>query len=116
QEMYEEKIKEHEQIHAAQQIAIQEAQAGFIPTGGYLVACDFYIQYNEEDPSKTRRARIPYEAIAWLLGKMDEQGMSQEAMAGMQAGAKAEMSQMISAASQGQQGQPVPQGPPQQQI
>lgn len=88
QQAYAQKVMLHQQMEAANQMAIQRAESGFIPTGGYAVVCDFYVK----DPSdatglKTRRARIPYQAMEWLINKMEEQGASQESMQDMNQGA-----------------------------
>lgn len=93
-QMYEAKKKEHETLEAEKQMQIQRAQAGFIPTGGYLVICDIYVP-DPSNPEKTRRARVPYEAINWLLKKLEEQGMAQKQIAGMETAALAEIAQIV---------------------
>lgn len=116
QKNYYDKIHLHQQFAAKNQLAIQRAEQGFIPTGGYLVTCDFYTK----DPSdstgvKTRRARVPYQAMEWLLTQLEAQGQSQEQLDGMSEGQKAQISdQMMSA--QAQSFNPMagqPQGSPQ---
>ena len=61
------------------------------------------------DPEKTERAKVPYQALDWLIQKLDQQGMSLEKLKGMNQGAVAEMALMV------QQSQPPLQipGPPQ---
>lgn len=92
QKNYADKIALHQQMEAANQAAIQRAEQGFIPTGGYLVACDFYVK----DPAdktgeKTRRARLPYQSVEWLMKQLDAQGQSQEQMDDMNSSEKAAM-------------------------
>lgn len=105
QQSYYAKIGLHQQFEAANQLAIQRAQQGFIPTGGYLVGCDFYVT----DPSdatgvKTRRARVPYQALDWLIKQLESQGQGQQELANMSEGALAE----IAGKAQQMGGGPVP--------
>lgn len=74
---------EHEAIEAFLQDKIQNAKSGYIPTGGYMVTCDFYVN-DPMDPSKTKRAKLPYESMEWLLKRLEEQGSSLERLEGMQ--------------------------------
>ncbi len=53
--------------------AIQNENAGVIPTGGYLVKCDVYTT-DPNNPSKTRRLELPSEAIEDLEKKLAKQG------------------------------------------
>ena len=86
------KIEAHESLEAEKQLDIQRAQAGFIPTGGYLVKVDFYISTGE---GKTKRATLPYEAVQWLIDKLKGQGMAQEQLETMQQGAVAEIANKV---------------------
>lgn len=102
QQNYQALISLHQQIEVQELEAIKQAQSEFIPTGGYLVACDFYVT-DSEDAGKTKRARIPYESLAWLMKKLEAQGMGQKALEQMSQGAIAEISQALSAqVNQGQ--------------
>lgn len=74
---YDRKLKEHEGFVAFAQEKILHAQSGYIPTGGYMVVCDIYVP-DPKDPSKTRRARVPYESLDWLIKRLEEQGSSLE--------------------------------------
>lgn len=92
QEMFNQKLQMHEQIEAEQQLQIQMAQAGFIPTGGALVKADVYI--NTKD-GKQQRAILPYEALMWLIKRLEQQNMGQESLESMQQGAVADIAQMM---------------------
>ena len=97
--------KQYEQIHLQKQTeeaqATKALQAEFIPTGGAMVACDIYLP--PEDPTKApKRARIPYEAVDWLMKTLEKQGMSQDKMEQMN------QNQLLEAMKLMQQG-----GPPQ---
>lgn len=94
---YNAKIGLHQQFETQNQIAIQRAQQGFIPTGGYAVVCDIYVK----DPSdatgeKTRRARVPYQALDWLINQLEAQGQGQEAMKDMNEGSLAQIANQVS--------------------
>lgn len=73
QQLYDMTVQQHEQLEAQQLQDIQRAQAGFIPSGGYLVACDFY-QGDPAKPDKVKRVRIPSESLSWLIDKLGSQG------------------------------------------
>jgi len=95
QQAYAQKISEHEQLFAQMQQQAAAAQSGYIPSGGYLVACDIYIPH--PDPNKLpRRARIPFEAIQWLLKRLEAQGTTQQQLQAMPMNAVADMSQQLS--------------------
>lgn len=77
---------EYEQIHVQKmQVegeAAKAASAEFIPTGGAMIATDMYLP--EADPTKApKRARIPYQALDWLLNTMSKQGMAQDKLEAM---------------------------------
>lgn len=99
QQNYAMRLQAHEQAEAAQLQAIQQAQSGFCPTGGYLVACDFYVQSDPNDPSKTKRVRLPSESLQWLIDKMETQGASLEQLETVNQENLSQISQMISGAS-----------------
>lgn len=87
-------IQAHEQAEVQRQQEIKQAEAEFIPTGGYLVACDLYIGQDAKDPSKVKRARIPYESLQWLLKQLESQGMGLQDLENMNQGAVAQMAGM----------------------
>lgn len=107
QQNFQNYLTQHEQADAYQMKQIQMAEAGFIPTGGYLVRCDFYIP--DKATGASRRAEIPYEAIAWLVQKLDAQHMSQDNIQNMQQSAQAGVAdQLTNMGQQGQAGQAAP--------
>lgn len=79
QMMYERKKQEHEQALAMQAQEIKKAQSQFIPSGGYLVKCDFYVP-DPKNPNSTKRVSVPSESMDWLLKSLESQGTSQEAL------------------------------------
>ena len=116
QQNYDKMIGQYENAIAMEMKQAQAAKDGFIPTGGYMVVCDIYVA-DPVNPSNTRRARIPYEAIQWLIQRLETQGSSLQSLEDMNHGAMTQMSQMMIANKQGQppqsaQAQPGQGGPP----
>jgi hypothetical protein len=90
QQNYKDVISIREQLLSFQ---IQQEQAlkdGFIPTGGYMVVVDLYVS-DPKDPSKTKRARVPYESMNWLIKRLEAQGTSLESIDQMQPGVAGEV-------------------------
>lgn len=94
QQLYAIKVQAHEQMEAENMQAIQAAEAGFIPSGGYLVACDFY-QGDPNDPNRAKRVRIPSESISWLITKLQTQGTEVDQLSQLPSGGMADMARMV---------------------
>lgn len=71
---YDKKLMMHETFIKQQAQELAAAEAGFIPSSGYLVAMDYYVTEPGGDPNKTKRVRVPSESVAWLLDKLQKQG------------------------------------------
>lgn len=79
QQMYRQRKTQHQQFIKKQLQDDAASKAGFIPSGGYLVSCDFYLP--DQDPTKQpKRARIPMEAVQWLLKRLETQGSTQKTL------------------------------------
>lgn len=118
QMLYQRKLQMHEQAKAIQMQELQRAESGFIPSGGYMVACDLYVTKDPSDPQKTQRVRVPSEALNWLLEKLKSQGSVLDPVTQMPGGVMQDMSRMMAAPAPGGAPQGLPQGsppPPQQQ-
>lgn len=98
QRNYAMRLMAHEQAQAQQLQQIQMGEAGFIPTDGYLVSCDFYVQADPKDPSKVRRVRLPSGALQWLIKKLETQGSSLDDLETVNQGNLAQISQMVGGA------------------
>lgn len=109
QKNYADRITAHEEYVAQQAYEIQMAEAGFIPTDGYLVACDFYVQTDAKDPSKTRRVRLPSGSLQWLVDKLETQGSSLDQLDGVNQQNLAEIAKMTTEKTSQPDG--VPNGP-----
>jgi hypothetical protein len=105
QELYNETIALHEQAEAQALLEMQRAQSGFIPSGGYLVACDFYVP-DPKNPQSSKRLRLPSEAISWLIDKLKTQGTNFEKLLNMPVGVGQDIGRMLSGMGAGEQAQP----------
>jgi hypothetical protein len=56
-----------------------------------MIGADIYVAYDPQDPTKSRRARIPYDAVKWLLDRLEAQGTSLQGIDGMPLEAQAVM-------------------------
>jgi len=92
---------QYEQTQAQQQLAIQRAQQGFIPTDGYLVTTQVYAP-DPKNPAVTRPLKLPYSSILWLAKNLEAQGASQQMLEGMQTGERADLAQMVAQMGGGQ--------------
>lgn len=93
---YEKKIQLHEAVMADQAAQLQRAQAGFIPTDGYMAVVDLYAS-DPANPKKTQRVRLPYSSIIWLIKRLEDQGLAQDALKGIDDGTKADIAQQLQA-------------------
>lgn len=92
QQNYAAKIQVHEQFEAQNQIAIQRAQQGLIPTGGYMSKCDLYMA-DPMNPSKTSRVTLPSEALQWLIKNLQAQQAGLAPIMDMNKGAQAQIAE-----------------------
>lgn len=104
---YMSKIMLHDKFEAEKQLQIQRAKDGYIPTGGYLVVVDFYVDTGgktQDGLPKTQRARVPYEALAWLIKQLEVQNMGQADIEKMSSSQQFGIAQQMNAMrQQGQQ-------------
>lgn len=99
------------QMEAQRQIKAQRLTSGYIPTGGYMVVCDLY-QPDPQNPEKTKRVRLPYEALQWLIQNLESQGQGLEELNNMSGGNQERVSDAAAQMSgQNPMQQPQGQGP-----
>jgi len=98
-------IRQMEQIKAQQALQIQQAQAGMIPAGGFLVT----VNASQANPStgKVERIKIPSEAISWLAQKLYSQGVYARELEGQSPQAQADIAQIANINQQAPQVQGV---------
>lgn len=87
---YDHRLDIHEQMEAQRQVQLQRAQQGYIPTGGAMLGCDFFVS-DPANPSKTRRARLPSESVQWLVTQLEAQGQGLDQIESMTQGAQAQV-------------------------
>lgn len=102
QNNYAMKVKTHQEFESANQLAIQRAQQGFIPTGGYMVKADLYTA-DPSNPNKVQRVTLPSESLQWLMKQISSQREGFAPIMDMNEGAQAQIADMT---ANGQQ-QPV---------
>lgn len=93
-QLYERKLMEHQMLEAQLQQEVLAQQAGYIPSGGYEVVCDLYAP-DPKDPSKTRRLRIPSEALEWLVKRLEQQGTYTVGLTNMNMGGVADIANLM---------------------
>lgn len=104
QQLYEAKYAAHQQILEQQVAAIAAAKNEFVPVGGALIAADMYVPNEENPDAAPKRVRIPYQALDWLVKRLEEQGMTLDKMETMNQGMVADMADHI---LKGQGGNPA---------
>jgi len=76
---YLERLDAHQEIQARQLKAIQDAKNEMIPTTGYLVSTDFYMDVpNSTGGMKQQRVRVPSGGLMWFIERLEAQGHSLE--------------------------------------
>ena len=106
QQLYDQYLQLHEQEKQRKAAAEQAAKDGFIPTGGSLIT----VQMSLPDPkssSGARQVRLPYEAVMWLIKRLESQGSTLQDLENMNDGVIADM---MSRMGQGQPQAQIPQG------
>jgi hypothetical protein len=95
QQNYRAKIKLHQEFEARNQLAIQRAQQGLIPTGGYMVKCDLYVPGATPDAAP-KRLSIPSETLQWVVKQVEAQQTALAPVLDMGTGVQAEMANTFS--------------------
>lgn len=95
QQAYMALLQQNQEAVAQKQQSIIDAKNEYVPVGGAMVAIDMYVP-DKQDPTKApKRARVPYQAVEWLLQLLDKQGMSLDSLESMNQGALAEIAGQI---------------------
>jgi len=106
-QVYDQKIKEHEQAISIEAQELQAAQAGMIPTSGGSVKCDYYVP-DPNNPIGSKRATIPADAIQWVIKKLADQGTFMEGVKGLTQDSLSEIAAMAQQQPQMEQPGQVP--------
>jgi hypothetical protein len=106
QRNYHVKLQQHQEMYVKEKQEAEKAKAGFIPSGGMMVSCDFYVPgVNGKEP---KRLRVPSEALSWLMDKLKSQGFVEEELNQMDLASQAEIGQMGQLSQLGNGGQMAP--------
>lgn len=109
-QIYDQYLGIHEDQQAQKMKAEQAAKDGFIPTGGSLIT----VQMSLPDPkssSGAKQVRLPYEAIMYLIKKLEAQGATLDDLERMNDGVVLDMMNRMGQ-QQAPQGQLPPPPPP----
>ena len=109
-QIYDQYLGIHEDQQAQKMKAEQAAKDGFIPTGGSLIT----VQMSLPDPkssSGAKQVRLPYEAIMYLIKKLEAQGATLDDLERMNDGVVLDMINRMGQ-QQAPQGQLPPPPPP----
>ena len=109
-QIYDQYLGIHEDQQAQKMQAQQAAKDGFIPTGGSLIT----VQMSLPDPqssSGAKQVRLPYEAITYLIKKLEAQGATLDDLERMNDGVVLDMMNRMGQ-QQAPQGQLPPPPPP----
>ncbi len=90
QQAYQQKVVMHQNFEAQRQMAVQRAQQGMIPTGGYMTKCDLYVPGETAD-SAPKRLTINSEALQWLVKQIEVQQAGLAPLAGLPGQAQGEI-------------------------
>ena len=95
QQAYQARIQMHEQVMAQQAKALQDAKNEFIPSNGAMIATDMYVENPQGAEKPAKRVRIPYQALDWLVKKLETQGQGLEQLENQNQGVIAELASQI---------------------
>lgn len=91
---YEMAMAQHQQLEAENLAEIQRAQAGFIPTTGYMAKVDLY-EGDPMNPTKVKRISLPSDSVSWLVQALKKQGTEVMALEKLPSDALAEVSRNL---------------------
>ena len=84
QQMYMQVMQVHEQEIARKVEAEKAAQSEFIPVGGAMIKADMYVP-DVNNPTKSSRVELPFQAVDWLIKRLESQGMTMDMLKQMNA-------------------------------
>jgi len=72
QQIYFQKLAQHEAVFQQQQQAIEQQNMGMIPAGGFLTTVN--ASWMNPTTGRVERIKVPSEAVKWLVDKLNGQG------------------------------------------
>lgn len=89
---YQAKIEQHELVFSEQKRAMEQAQMGMIPMGGFLTTVN--TSWFNPTTNRVERVKIPSEAISWLMQKLQAQGQFAKELETLPPSSQASIGQM----------------------
>lgn len=80
QQAYQARIAQYEQIMSQAAQKEIDAKNEFIPSNGAMIATDMYVENPKGPELPAKRVRIPYQAVDWLVKRLEAQGQSLQAL------------------------------------
>ena len=92
-------VSQLQELEAEKQKLLRAAQADLIPTSGMLITLN---NFRVADPQSGEpiTVRLPYDAVVWLIQRMQQQGSSLQELEKMNQGALAELAQQMGMGAQ----------------
>lgn len=85
------KLAQHEGFYKEQQTAIQQANMGMIPTGGFLTTVN--ASWFNPTTNRVERIKVPSDALQWMVQKLQTQGTFAQELQGLPEQAQANIAQ-----------------------
>lgn len=95
QQLYTTRIAMYERVLHEQQAKLQAAKNEFIPVDGAMIATDMYVENPAGAEKPSKRVRIPYRALDWLVKQLETQGASLDKLETQNKGVISEMADML---------------------
>ncbi len=95
QQAYDARIAQYEQIMADAAQKEMDAKNEFIPSNGAMIAVDMYVENPKGPQFPAKRVRIPYQAVDWLVKRLEAQGQTLQAMEAQNQGVISDMADYL---------------------
>lgn len=110
QQAYQARIAQYEQIQAGQAQKEIDAKNEFIPSNGAMIATDMYVENPKGPEFPSKRVRIPYQAVDWLVKRLESQGQTLDNLEQQNSGVISDVADYL-LKTNAAGGQPAPQRP-----
>lgn len=95
QMLYQQCIQQLNMVKSSQALQVQQAQQGMIPASGFLTTVN--ASWKNPTTGKVERLKVPSDAIAWLAGKLNQQGVFMQTMANQAPQVQADIASQVAA-------------------
>lgn len=94
QAAYQAYLKQHEDLMTKKAEMEKAIQSGFIPVGGAMITCSMHMP-DPTRPGETKQVRLPYEALNWLIKRLESQTGGMAELENVNDGAVMDMAQKL---------------------